>query len=635
MNRGHALMKLRRPGSRLGHLSVLPLAFCFVLCAVVHAHLKPPSHRSFNPAQAGAGTTVTITFSGMNFVPRAVNLVFSPAQGITVSRLQVLSPNQISAQVQIDASAQPGSRQVILIDADHSLRSPTPFTITAAQNCPPGMAATAACGSAQPALRGFSPLQGTQGTSVTLTFTGANFSAPASVQFMPSNGLTVQSTTVTNPNEIRAQVSIAPTAPLGARGVVLVVGEKTRLPASNTFTVVSGVSRGLPMQILRVVPNQIAAGSQNVDLTLEGSNFVPGTQVTFTVGAGVPAAVFANGPARYVNSTEIHVTVNALPSALPGGRDLNLQTPNQRAIVGKGMLNVMAAAKPSGPPTLLKIPPITLQNFPLSVIKLDAPLQVASQSDQYVTYTVPLLDDASVFKWHEQNPGLADYYERRAYAKDGRTLLATKKITGTRVIALGGWLNVVPTYYRPDDAFLKEVLEPVRRLIFSNLSGSLLNQSASSAHTPVLSIAHSQSLGNSSPQQASGGNSNPTFPPDQLNGQLSQGDLQWEVAGFHTYNKSGVTPQPDSKANVAKGVQSVGPGQVQNPSQNSANPQPSSETVDLEVEISDRWPLKAPLAPTGMACAGMGSGLQVQNLTKKAADPNSTDPRSEEHTAEL
>ena len=625
-------MSSRRSSSRLVHLGMLCLAFCGFL----HAQLKPPSLINFNPTQAGAGTTVTITFSGMNFVPRAMNLVFSPAQGITVSRLQVLSPNQISAQVQIDASALTGTRQVILIDADHSLRSPTPFTITATQNCPPGMAA-AACGSGPtggPLLRGFAPLQGTQGTSVTLTFTGINLSAPASVQFMPSNGLTVQSTTVTNSNEIQAQVSIAPSAPLGSRGVVLVVRDKTRLPASNTFTVVSGVNRGLRMTILRVVPNQIAAGSQNVDLALEGTNFVPGTQVTFTVGAGVPAAVFANGPARYVNSTEIHVTVNALPSALPGGRDLNLQTPNQQAIVGKGMLNVMAAAKPSGAPTLLKIPPITLQNFPLGVIKLDAPLQVASQSDQYVTYTVPLLDDTSVFRWHEQNPGLADYYELRVYAKDGKTLLATQKITGTRVIAMGGWLNVVPTYYHPDDAFLKEVLEPVRRLIFSNLSGSLLNQSAPSAKTPVVSIAHSQSLGNSSLRPASGGNSSPTFPPDQLNGQLSQGDLQWEVAGFHTYNKSGVATQQNTQASITKVGQNVGPGQVQNPSQNSANSQSSGETVDLEVEISDRWPLKAPQGPTGLACNGtaMGTGLNVTNMADKEVydangkDTGKTDP---------
>ena len=85
-----------------------------------------------------------------------------------------------------------------------------------------------------------------------------------------------------------------------------------------------------PMQILRVIPNQIAAGSQNVDITLQGTNFLPGTQVTFTVGAGVPAAVFAAGPARYVNSTELHVTVSALSSALPGGRDINLQAPNQQ-----------------------------------------------------------------------------------------------------------------------------------------------------------------------------------------------------------------------------------------------------------------------------------------------------------------
>jgi hypothetical protein len=337
-------MSLLRPKSSLAHLSVL----CLALCGIAHSQFAPPSLISFNPTQAAAGSTVTITFTGVNFVPRALHLMFTPSQGITVSNLRVVSPSQISAQLQIDPSAQPGSRQVILIDADHNLHPPSSFTITAAaQTCPPG---TPACGTTQPggpALREFSPLQGTQGTNVALTITGANFSAPASVQFTPNSGITVQSTTVTNSNQIQAQLSIAPNASLGARGVTLTVG-KTRLPASNTFTVVSGASLAhiVPMQILRVVPNQIAAGSQNVDLTLQGTNFVPGTQVTFTVGAGVPAAVFANGPARYVNSTEIHVTVNALPAALPGGRDINLQVTNQPAVVGKGMLNVLAA-KPS------------------------------------------------------------------------------------------------------------------------------------------------------------------------------------------------------------------------------------------------------------------------------------------------
>jgi len=606
-------MSFRRPASSAIQLSVL----CLALCAATSAQLAPPSLINFSPAQATAGSTVTITFTGVNFVPRALHLTFSPPQGITVTNLRVVSPAQISAQLQIDPSAQPGSRQVNLVDADRNLRAPTPFTITTAgQNCPPGMPACGPTQAGGAALREFTPLQGAQGTTVAMTLTGANFVAPVSLQFTPNSGITVQSTTVTNSNQIQAQLNLAPNASLGARGVTLTVG-KTRLPASNTFTVVSGASLAhmAPMQILRVIPNQISAGSQNVDLTLQGANFIPGTQVTFTVSAGVPAAVFANGPARYVNSTEIHVTVNALPAALPGGRDINLQVANQAAVVGKGMLNVLAA-KQSGPPTVIKIAPITLQNFPMGIIALDAPLGAETQSDQYVTYGVPLLNDSSVFQWHEQNPGLADYYELRIYAKDGKTLVATQQITGHRLPAMGGWISVVPTYFRPTPAFLKEVLDPVQRRLFPTLIG-LLGAPPPQSNPPIVATAKSS------------GSTMPNFPPDQLNGQLSQGDLQWEVAGFHTYNKSGVTTQPNPQMNN-KGAQNPPPAQNQNAAQSgsgqNAGSQPASTgTVDLEVEISDRWPLQAPQPPTGMACSGSGMhllNLQAVNISQTTSDPN-------------
>ncbi|HYB76896.1 MAG TPA: hypothetical protein VEE85_01735 [Candidatus Bathyarchaeia archaeon] len=590
----------------------------FVLCGTGYAQKGPPTLISFAPAQAAAGSSVTLTFNGTNFAPRSMQLIFNPSQGITVTNLQVVSPMQISAQVQIAASAQPGNRQVILVDADHNLNSPTPFTITAAtpptQPCTSALTPNGACPTQpQPAIREFSPLQGTQGSNVAMTITGASFSPPAALQFMPGSGITVQSATVTNANTIQAQLSIAPNASLGARGVVLVIGSgKTRVSASNTFTVVSGVTIAhmLPMQILRAVPNQISAGSQNVDVTLQGVNFVPGTQVTFTVGAGVPAAVFANGPARYVNSTEIHISVSALPAALPGGRDINLQASGQQqSIVGKGMLNVLAA-KQSGLPTALKIAPITLQRFPLGIIHLDGPLGPATQSDQYVTYGVPMLNDDSVFQWHEQNPGLADYYELRIYAQDGKTLLATKQITGYQMPALNGLITVVPTYYRPDPAFLESVLEPVQRALYPNL-GVLLGP-ASISKTPVLN-------------PASAGVVMPNFPPDQLSGLLSQGNLQWEVAGFHTYNKNGVAPQTNPQAKVAQNALIQNQSATQNNAgQNSATQNTSSSgtggTVDLEVEISDRWPLLAPKPPTGMQCNGTGfttGGVQTVNIADK------------------
>ena len=586
----------------------------------------PPALTSFTPVQAVAGSTVTMTFNGTNFVARAMNLTFSPSQGIAVSNLHVISATQITAQIQIASNAPLGNRQVSLVDADRDLRIATPLVITAPtqNNCPPGMLAPAGCGTTQnapPELRGFTPVQGLQGTTVSMSFTGINFAGPAQLQFTPNNGITVLSATVTNSNQIQAQVSIAPNAPLGSRGVVVTVGGKNRLTASNTFTVTSGapLKQIIPMQILRVIPNQIAAGSQNVDLTLEGTNFVPGTLVSFTVGAGVPAAVIANGPARYINSTEMHLSVNALPSALPGGRDINLQPPGQNAsrvngqfasaaqqvLVGKGMLNVLAV-KPSGAPTVLKIPPITLQNFAQGVIRLDAPLGAVTQSDQYQTFAVPLLDDNAVFKWHEQNPGLADYYELRVYAKDGKTLLATQRITGKREIALGapsGFISVVPTFFRPDPAFLKTVLEPTRRLVFGGVQFSAMGIQTA---TPTSS--------------GSANGATPPVIPDQLNGKLSQGDLQWEVAGFHTYNKNGVSTQSQVKQLNTAVTQNA------NALQTSANAQNTGGTVDVQVEISDRWPLKAPAAPTGMACNGTGyttGSLQVQNLSKSSNDPNS------------
>ncbi len=591
------------------------LALNVLLSGWAAAQLKPsaPSLISFSPMQGAPGSTVTITFTGTNFVSRALMLNFSPNQGLTVTRLQALSPTQISAQVRIDPLAQPGSRQVILIDADKSLPAPAPFTIAPPPaNCPPGIAATACGQKAPPVIREFTPLQGTQGASVTLTLTGANFASPATLQFTPNAGLTVQSTTVVNSNEIRAQVNIAATAPLGARGVVLVEGT-TRLPASNTFTVVSGIAvRMPPMQILRVIPNQIAAGSQNVDLTLQGTNFVPGTQIAFTVGAGVPAAVFAAGPARYVNSTELHVTVSALPSALPGGRDINLQTPNQQVVVGKGMLNVLAA-KQSGPPTVLKIPPITLQNFPMGVIKLDGPVGVGQcQPDVGCTYAIPLLDDDAVFKWHEQNPGLADYYELRIYAKDGKTLLYTQKITGTVAPFFGGTIKLIPTYYRPDAAFLAAVLKRPSFPILSVNPGVIASAqpSGTGGKPPILSVA-----GGSAIRQFGSGSPSPTPDPNNPASHAGEGDLQFEVAGFRTFNKNGVATQQNSQTT---GKQSGTP--VTNSSaQGSGNTPSSNQTVDLQVEISDRWPLNAPAAPTGLACSGtgFGSGLQVTNVADK------------------
>jgi hypothetical protein len=537
-----------------------------------------------------------------------LKLLFSPAQGITVRNISVASPTQIVAQVQIASSAAAGPYKLDLQVADHDMIAAVPFTVTAAQaGCNPNATFAANCGPAQPAIREMTPLSGRQGTSVLLTLTGVNFVGNSTLQLVPSTGLTIGKPTLVNANELQTQITIAANAPLGPRSVVLLTGN-FHTPAPNTFTVTPATNPGgtaPAMQILRMVPNQITAGSQNVDVAIEGTNFVPGTMVTFAIGAGIPAAVNAAGPARYINSTEIHVSVSALATALPGGRDIVLQTPEQQQATGKRMLNVAAAPVTSGPPPILKITPINLQNFPMGKIVLDAPLWGdVWEGEIEEHFGVPVLDDDAHFQWHEQNPGLADYYILNIYEKDGVTLLGSKRINGISIPAMGGTVHTLPTYFRPDAAFLAQILETVPK--FKHVGFTYPSHSAPT-FTMINGVKFFQPPA-----------------PSPASPQLAEGDLQWEVVGYHTYNTSGVAPQAGANAKSTSGVQKIATNPSGNVGSQNAQAPPSVQTTDIKVEVSDRWPLDRPMSPTGMACSGGGhtaTGLQVKD-GEPGNDPN-------------
>lgn len=385
---------------------MLLAAFAIALASRAGGQAAPhgnPSLMSYSPTQGTQGTTVTLTFTGTNFTPRLLKLLFTPSQGLTVSSISAVSPMQIVAQVQIASTAAVGSYRVDLQDADHDMIAAIQFKVIAAAAQPPGCpngSFAAICGAPAPVIKEMTPLSGKQGTTVLLTLSGANFVANESLQLIPSTGLTIGHSNLVNANEVQTQITIAANAPLGPRAVTLLAGNY-RTPAPNTFTVTPGLPnpQAAPMQILRLVPSQITAGAQNVDIAIEGTNFVPGIQATFSVGAGIPAAVFAAGPARYVNSTEIHVTVSALATALPGGREITLETPEHQQATGRRMLDVVAPTVTQGPPPSLRITPITLQNFPPGKIVLDTP-QWGDQWEGEIEehYGVPVLDDDAKFQ---------------------------------------------------------------------------------------------------------------------------------------------------------------------------------------------------------------------------------------------
>jgi hypothetical protein len=564
----------------------------------------PPEVTGFTPQSGAQGSTVRLTVNGFNFrLP--VNVILTPSAGLTISNITLVSPTQLQATVTIDPAAQLGIRQVQFIIADRALSSRATFTITPAPPPPPPPTPGGGQpGPAPAALRGYSPTQGTQGTTVTLTFTGANFAAPASVQFAPPAGLLVQNVQVTSANQLQVQLQITTAASVGPHNVTLVMADRG-LPAQLAFTV-NAAPQPVPvlpsLTVLRVTPNQIAAGSQNVDLKIEGTNFAPGAQVSFATESGAISNVFPLGVARFVNSTEIHVLVNVLPAAIPGGRDVSVTNPTRVSGTAKGLINVTALAlqpiRANAPPPVVKLTPIAFPKFTEGKINLQSPqwgtVYVGEQTEND---GIPPLNDQTVFKWTEQNPGLADYFELRIYARDAKTVIAKKQITGKVVLVNGSPTNNVPTYFRVDPAFLAQTLSsipsPKLRLLFG--SGGSAGQGQSNQ-------------GQTSTQ--------PSNPP-----KVSDGDLQWEVAGFRTYNKNGSVKLAGLQLSQANASSIVRGGNAPAASGNT----PAADQADVEVEISDHWPLSAPQAPNGLdSCPSnlpSGNGLNVTDV----GDPSVVD----------
>lgn len=581
---------------------------------------KPPTVVSFSPLQGVQGATATLDIRGSNFAAGAA-VLFVPPDGLQVQKVTVVSSRQIRAEIKIAPGAPTGARELYVRVGQAQAKAPQGFTVTPA---PKGIALQATVTN-PPTIVSFSPLQGMQGATATLDIHGTNFAAGATVNFVPPDGLEVLSVTFVSSSQLRAQVEIATDAPLGVRELYVVVGQyQAEAPQGFTIVPMSAppprpvlppVVKVVPPpplpQVLKVTPNQVAVGSQNVELKLEGKNFAPGAQVSFS---GV--AIFAVGASEFTNDTELHVKINVLPSAQMGGRDITVKNPNNLAGTGKGMLNI-TAAKIAPPPTakkpaaglpVPKLPPITAATFFVKgkIYLTDPKWGLVGQSGEIkVDKGVPLLDDDLVFKWKEQNPGTADYFEIRFYAKGNDTPVLRKRLDPTEVQLFGKSFAVLSTYFRPNAAFLT--------LLLSKLP-------------PPGKAGGKKAVAKAMPPPGGGGKG--AAQPQGT--QLSEGDLFWEVAGFRIFSESGVksgSASASAKAQPVMEAAKAGGG--------AETPEP---TTELEVEISDRWPLGRPDSPTGMACAEGGmtkSGLQVSNVSDKSIiDPKTGEPMIDPATGE-
>jgi hypothetical protein len=174
----------------------------------------PPVLNSVSPNAGVQGTNVSLTLNGSNFLSGATVAV--DGTGVSASNVKVVSSTQITATLNIAATAPAGAHHVTVTTAIGTSGAQT-FTVT-----PPTV---------KPTLSTLSPNSGNRGTSVRVTLTGTNFAAPATIS-VASGGITVSNVAIVSATKITATFRVSSTAARQAHTVTVT----THAGASNSLS---------------------------------------------------------------------------------------------------------------------------------------------------------------------------------------------------------------------------------------------------------------------------------------------------------------------------------------------------------------------------------------------------------------
>jgi streptogramin lyase len=271
---------------------------------------------SISPASGAPGASVPVTLTGVGFAAGAQ--VTSSSPGVTVGNVVVVSTTQITATLNISATATQGQIG-ISVSAGGVTSAPVTFTV----GPPP-----------PPTLTSISPPFGAQGTSVAVTLSGTGFAAGAQIA-VGNPGVSVGSVVLVSASQITATFTIAPNAALGATTVA--VNMPGGATGQVTFTVLA------PLQLTSISPTSGAQGA-SIPVTLTGAGFAQGAQISVS-NPGVTA-----GNIIVVGSTQITATFNIAGTAAVGS------TPVTVTLAGTTSASVAFTVNPAGP-TLTSISP--------------------------------------------------------------------------------------------------------------------------------------------------------------------------------------------------------------------------------------------------------------------------------------
>jgi hypothetical protein len=204
-------------GSEVGvrDVSVATPGGSFTLPGSFRIKQAQPVITSISPDNGSQGATLNVNITGLNLSGATeVRL----GTGIAVNSFTIPDTNQITANITILAGADTAARDVSVTTPGGSISFPNSFTVK----------------QGLPVITSISPVQGSQGETITVIISGRNFSGTTSVSF--GAGIAANSFTNLSPTQLSAGILIDAEAATGVRDVTVTTpGGSSTL--GNSFTI--------------------------------------------------------------------------------------------------------------------------------------------------------------------------------------------------------------------------------------------------------------------------------------------------------------------------------------------------------------------------------------------------------------
>ncbi|MGN6591761.1 MAG: hypothetical protein ACTHJX_02565, partial [Terriglobales bacterium] len=283
-------------------------------------------------------TGVHVQATATHFVQGETVLDFG--DGITVSNLQVTSPTDLLADLDISPTTTLGPRTVMAVTGGEFALGVNAFTVqaSAAALAPP-----------------LTPDQAPQGgnlVGVQIAGTGTHF-LPGATQVTIGGGVVVGQVTVVSPTSLTIDLSVPPGASVGPQDVTVTTGGEV-VRAAGAFTVLAATPK-----LTGVTPLAAAQGTENLDVVIGGqfTNFQPG-QVSVSFGDN---GITVNSVTVDAAAQTVDANISIAIDAAVGGRTGTLVSATTLPTTFNFGFSVTPSAaaiqsvclSPSGPPTCI------------------------------------------------------------------------------------------------------------------------------------------------------------------------------------------------------------------------------------------------------------------------------------------